>query len=343
MSINNDPVIEAFVKKYGIKNLLQDIGARRISHTGKNQLILCCPFHPDNKESFSINSETGLFKCFACDAKGNLYHFIMRHYGLEFKEARQFIFARSGLDDNVNVDDLIFLYNINHLLESPEDETAPVIPTFKPADITRMYQGPDPYDYLKNRGYADFTIRRFECGFTKEWRAISYETKTLTNEERITVPGHDEYGTIIGFIGRTPIGQEPKYRYTYHYPKSHTLFNLHRAKKFSGDMGLILVEGWLDAMKLDDFGHSNVAAILGSELSDAQVKLIAKYTDKIYTMFDNDSAGFKATAGAINKLHDIVDVHYIPLGDLNDPGDITDKLTCDQLVGNAKSWFAYNM
>jgi DNA primase len=160
------------------------------------------------------------------------------------------------------------------------------------------------------------------------------------NQQRITIPGHSEYGALCGFIGRTPIEATPKYLYTPGYPKSFTLFNLHRAKKH-GDNGIIVVEGSLDVMRIHDLGYPNVTGILGSSLSVAQQKLLIKYTDKVYFMFDNDAAGLKANMQAIEAMKNQLNTYYISLGKLKDPGDIRDKATLDYLVSHAKDWNAF--
>ena len=327
-----DPIIEAFILKYGILNLLNDIGVTNIQKTSKDQIIATCPYHDDKKPSFSVNLESGLWTCFACDAHGDTIEMIKLSYHLNFQEAKNFLLARSGLDENVNIEDITFKRDIfNNTVEYLEEEPVKW-PIISKEMVKRMYSGPDPYNYLLGRGFSQSTIEYFECGYAKDYLGRGY-----ANQQRVTIPGHNEYGQLCGFIGRTPIDVTPKYLYTSGYPKSHTLFNLHRAKKYS-DKGLILVEGPGDVMKVHNLEYFNVIAILGSSLSEAQQKLLMKYTDKVYFMFDNDSAGIKANFKAIETMQNKLDTYFIKLDFYKDPGEIPNKAILDKLINKAKNW-----
>jgi DNA primase len=344
MPKNLNPLIEAFVHKYGILRLLNDIGVRNIQKTGQSQIIASCPYHEDTKPSFSVNLDHGMFNCFACDKHGDLIEMIKLSYNLTYKNAIQFILSRSGLESNINMDDILFLQDIQNAMVEEEEEDSFSWPIISKEMIKRMYYSPDPYNYLLGRGFSQKTIEYFECGY-----AVDYLGKGYEQQPRVTIPGHNEYGKICGFIGRTPVNANPKYIYTAGYPKSHTLFNLHRAKKFS-NQGLILVEGSLDAMRLHDLGYPNACAILGSALSVYQQRLLLKTTDKVYFMFDNDNSGYKANQNAIEAMKDQLDVYFIPLKikklniEFNDPGDINCSNLLNILFDNAISWsnFIFN-
>lgn len=338
MSKQFDPIVDGFMNLYGIKNLLDDMGVRNVKNSGTHYVISLCPFHEDNQPSFSVNTENGGFHCFACDAKGDLYELVKRYYNLDFKNAQAFLLARSGLDSNIDIEDIMFLKKLKlSTVEEVEEIAEPnhVYPSEQM--IARMNKGPDPYNYLKNRGFSDETIEYFEASYAEDFTGYGYK-----NQQRITIPGHDQLGKLCGFIGRTPIDAKPKYLYSPGWQKSFTLFNLHRAKNYSKD-GIILVEGSLDAMRLHDMGYPNVVAILGSELSKYQYGLLKQYTEKVYLMFDNDKAGFKANSAALALTKDNLDVYHVNLGDFNDPGDIPDKKTLDDIMSKAKSWFGYQL
>ena len=342
---SDDPVVMAFVANYGIMNLLQDVGATKLQKTGKDQVVGTCPFHEDSTPSFSMNLVNGLFKCFACDVSGNLYKFIKMSYNLDYQGAQKYILTRAGLTEDFNVEDAVFLRKMHTILDvddKPNEAEQPGSPKFTDAKIKPLYEKPDPHNYLQNRGFSIDTIQHFECGFTTKWRVLDQDTGKMLHEERVVIPGHDEFGEIIGFIGRTPVNDEPKYRYTYRYPKQQTLFNLHRAKHHS-DHGLIVVEGSLDTMKMHNFGHPNTVGILGASLSEQQIILFGKYTDKLFVMFDSDKAGQKATMKTIEALHNTLDIYYVSLENYKDPGEIPDVITSNRLLTNAKSWFSFNI
>jgi DNA primase len=341
--MSSDPIIDAFVHNYGIKNLLDDLDVKKIQSTGKSQLVGCCPFHDENNPSFSMNTESGLWKCFGCGIVGNLFQFVSLSYNIDYSAARKFILERAGLDEATNLDDIIFSRKLDLAVTDVAQDEEVIFTKFTQKQIESFYETPEPFDYLKNRGFTEETIKYFECGYTSKWRSFNRETKAYENQPRIIIPGHDEYGNYAGFIGRTPVGDEPKYKYTYGYPKSHTLFNLHRARKHADD-GLILVEGSTDAMNIHQIGKPNVCAILGASLSKAQVKLLSKYTDTVYLMFDNDSAGQTATKGAVEMLHSIMkNLSIVPLNGIKDPGEITSSAQLEKYFKNAINWFEFQM
>jgi DNA primase len=339
---NDDPIVEAFVANYGIKNLLDDLNARKVHSTGKNQLILCCLFHDEMNESFSINTLTGLWKCFGCGLVGNLYQFVSLSYNIDYQEARKFIAKRAGLSLDSNIEDVIFFRDLNLALTEEKNEDDIVWPSFSKQQIDSFYEKPDPYNYLENRGFTKETIAYFECGFTSNWRSFNEEKQIFEGQDRVIIPGHDNFGNYVGFIGRTPINEEPKYKYTKSYPKSHTLFNLHRAKHYSNS--LILVEGSLDVMNVHQLGYPNVVAILGASLSKYQCKLILENTQRVYLMFDNDKAGKIATQKAAEMLVEkIYTLKIVSLKGIKDPGEIKNKQTLDEFLNKSFDWFEYNV
>jgi DNA primase len=303
---------------------------------------MCCEFHDEKKESLSMNTETGQWICFGCGLKGNLFQFVARSYNISYQKAKEFVLVRGGLA-NANLDDILFLRDIKMNLAQDKEIEKVQWHNFTEAEIAVMYESPDPYDYLIKRGFTPETVEYFECGFTSKWRGRDPETEETRYEPRITIPGHNKEGKIAGFIGRTPIDQTPKYRYSFGYPKSQTLFNLHRAKKHA-DAGLIVVEGSTDVMRIHQFGYPNVVGALGAKLSDEQLRLLTETTDTVFLMFDNDAAGKMATENAIKDLEEKVHVNYIGLPEgLKDPDSLESKEQFEELYENHVSWFGYKL
>jgi len=333
-----DPIVDGFMNIYGIRNLLDDIGVKHVKNSGSHYIIGLCPFHEDNQPSFSANTDDGSFTCFACDAKGNLYELVKRYYNLDFKGAQSFLLARSGLHGDIDIEDMMFLKKLRTMTNEESEENLEPNHVYPSKEmIERMHKGPDPYNYLQNRGFSEDTINYFEANYAEDFTGYGYK-----NQQRITIPGHDELGKLCGFIGRTPIDAKPKYLYTPGWQKSFTLFNLHRAKQYS-ENGIMLVEGSLDCFKIKQMGYSNVVAILGSELSQYQYSLLKKYTNKIYLFFDSDAAGSKASRNALELAKDNLDVYHINLNQYKDPGEIAEKTELDDMIANAKNWFKYQL
>jgi DNA primase len=167
----NDPVVDAFVVNYGIKNLLDDLDVKKVQNTNKFQLVGCCPFHDERNPSFSINTESGLWRCFGCGLVGNLYQFISLSYNIDYSAAQNFVFVRAGLDKTININDIVFIRDIDLAInENIKDEDV-IFPQFSPEQIKIFYESEDPNNYLKNRGFEEKTIQYFECGYTSKWKS----------------------------------------------------------------------------------------------------------------------------------------------------------------------------
>jgi len=138
--------------------------------------------------------------------------------------------------------------------------------------------------YLVARGLTIPTIKTFGVGYCK--RGLM--------RGRIAIPIHDEHGDLVAYAGRAienaPAEPTGKYRLPDGFKKSFVLFNLHRAREHASG-GLIVVEGFFDAMKLHQAGHENVVALMGSTVSREQEELLAAHTDRLALMFDGDEAG----------------------------------------------------
>lgn len=329
----NDELVKAFCLNYGIKNLLEDIGCQKIGYVGE-YVMCCCPFHDERRPSFGIHADTGGFRCFTCNEKGSLYKFIKLQYHLSYEEVQQFLLKGSGLDPDTDLSDLRLIAEVQKLLtvanEEPEEERCPI--KFGATEWATMHERDDPHDYLLSRGFSQKTLEAFQIGYTSSWKTKKGEG--YVNEERVVIPGFDDDGNVIGFIGRTPVNAEPKYRYTYKFPKLYTLFNMHRAKEY-GDAGIILVEGSLDAIRVHNNGFPNVCAILGADLSGSQINLLKRYTDTVFLAFDNDEAGKKCTMNAAERLGDTFNVSIIKLGAFKDPGEIQEPEVFTRLVKKA--------
>jgi len=335
---SDDPIVEQFMTVYGVRDLFESIDLQKITRMG-DYLMAQCPFHDNQREpDFQMHKDLGLFNCFGCQVKGNLYQFFMMFYNITYREADGMIQKLAGFDGDSPIEDIRFRAKLRNMFRPESEDEAPKKGPALTEEVIAMFNtGPDPYNYLSSRGFSPETIAYFECTFTNQWRVWDQEKDSWRYEERIVVPGHLDDGTLKGFIGRTPIGDEPKYRYTAGYQKSLHLFNMHRAKRHSDD-GLIAVEGPLDAIQVHNLGFPNVVAIYGASLSNEQLKLICKYTEKMYLAFDNDNAGREAMRKAVDMLKDIVEVYLVDLAPYKDPGEITDASDFQYRLDTAINW-----
>jgi DNA primase len=178
------------------------------------------------------------------------------------------------------------------------------------------------HSYVISRGLSAQTARYFGVGY--------YDGNGFLRG-RVVIPIHNEYGELIAYSGRAIDEAEPKYRLPAGFRKSHVLFNLHRAIQ-SRDHTLILVEGFFDTFKTHQAGHHNVAALMGSKLSDRQAELIRTYFDQVILMLDADEAGKAATAAAATALSSILSIQIVELASGTQPDQLTSE-EINQLLG----------
>jgi DNA primase len=140
----------------------------------------------------------------------------------------------------------------------------------------------------------------------------------------------DQFGNVIAFSGRRiDGGKEQKYLNTKEtdvFTKGKTFFNINNLKKLKNEKGLdsiIIVEGHLDVISLCQSGVQNVVASMGTALTKDQARILKRYSDKIFTCFDGDSAGQKATVRGLEILtEEGLDVKVVSLPDGMDPDDL---------------------
>ena len=177
----------------------------------------------------------------------------------------------------------------------------------------------DLYDYIKSKNYKEEDIE--ELGLIKKSPKGNYYDKY---RDRIIFPIINHYGKVIGFGGRAVSGQMPKYLNSPEssvFKKRYNLYGLNVYKR-QKRKEIILVEGYMDVIALNNHGLDIAVASLGTALTKDQANLIKRYSDDIYICYDQDGAGIKATEKAIAIFHDIgVNPSIISLSEGKDPDD----------------------
>lgn len=328
-----------FIREIKYRNDLGELAASymQLKRRGRN-LVGLCPFHGEKTPSFNIYTENGSFYCFGCGTGGDVITFVMKIENLDYMEAVKFLAERAGMslpeddyDDSLgklrtriyeaNREAARFFYQ---KLVSPE--------------------GAEALGYLRSRGLADSTIRHFGLGFAPDERfalgnhlrsrgfsesemiAANLVFKSRSGNSvldrfynRVMFPIIDVRGNVIAFGGRIMTDQKPKYLNTSDTPvfnKSYNLFSLNNAKNSKSD-ALILCEGYMDVISLNQAGFTNAVATLGTSLTADQAALMKRYCKEVVICYDADAAGQKATARAIDILRRaglVVKVITIPDG-----------------------------
>lgn len=315
---------EGFIQELKMRNDITDVISTYVTlkKRGRNMVGLC-PFHGEKTPSFNIYTETDSFYCFGCGASGDVISFIMKIDNLDYVEAVKFLAQRAGMDmPEDGYDD-----SISRLRKRVYEANREAARYFYKTLISE--RGRAGLDYFRSRMLADSTIRHFGLGFADDnWSSLCehLKSKCFSDSElvaanlavrrrsgkgiydrftnRVMFPIIDLRGNVIAFGGRIMTDEKPKYLNTSDTPvfkKSENLFSLNNAKN-SGSRTLILCEGYMDVIAVNQAGFQNAVATLGTALTNEQAVLMKRYADEVIICYDADEAGQKATARAIPLL-----------------------------------------
>ncbi len=296
-----------------------------IKRRGKNYVAIC-PFHYEKKPSFTVSPDKGLYYCFGCGKGGNVLKFLQDYKGMEFKEAVVELAERYGIEVPASFH--------SSELNAKKEEKARIFEINQEAQRywsknLHSTGGSSAMEHLKGRGLNEIDIKAWKLGYAKksENSLLNYLlSKGFKEEEilkaglatkydsslkdlfrdRIIFPIMDEKSRIIGFAGRSLHGEEPKYLNspeTSVYKKTWTLFGIDKAwEEIKREGFVVIVEGYMDVIKLQKNGIKNVVATSGTALTEQHLRVLKKLTEKILLMFDGDEGGRNATFRAIETF-----------------------------------------
>ena len=305
-----------------------------------------CPFHGEKTPSFTVYPDTQSYYCFGCGNGGDVITFIKNIENLDYIDAVRFLADKNGLDmpDENSYDSTINKRRLR-MLEANREAAR-----FFHKCLT-IKEGVIGYQYFKNRGLSDDTIRKFGLGFapddfhalTNYMLKLGYTKDELVfanlarrsqkNENnvydnfrnRVMFPIIDVKGNVIAFGGRVMDDSKPKYLNTSDtmvYKKSQGVFALNLAKK-SGKDSLILCEGYMDVIAMHQAGFTNTVAGLGTALTSEQAHLLSRYASEIMIAYDADEAGQKAAARALTIFKNTpLKIKVLHLSGGKDPDEI---------------------
>lgn len=320
------PLPGSFIEDLKFKNDITDIVSNyvTIKRRGRNYVGLC-PFHGEKTASFNVYPENGSFYCFGCGVGGDVITFIEKIENLDYIESVKFLAQRAGMQMPENESEDSGISAIRMKIFEANREAARFFHSMLYSD-----KGKKALNYLGNRGVKKGTITRFGLGFAPDSRyeLIDYLRKKgfkdseLVNANlafmsynkrasarffnRVMFPIIDLRGNVIAFGGRTMENIKPKYLNTSDtivFKKSSNLFAMNFAKSECSEQ-VILVEGYMDVIALNQAGFKNTVATLGTALTSEQAKLISRYTKEIVICYDSDEAGQKAANRAISLFRD---------------------------------------
>ena len=338
----------------------------KLKRQGRN-LAGLCPFHSEKTPSMVVYPDTQSFFCFGCGAGGDVISFIMRIENLDYVEAVKFLAQRVGMtvpegetEDRASRMKPIIL-EINRLtarfyhdiLKSPDGEPGRAYfagRQLTPKTMVKYGLGyaPNTWDalrnYLKEKGFSYEQMA--EAGVVNKGRSGSYYDAF---RNRVMFPIIDLRKNVIGFGGRVLDDSKPKYLNTNDtlvFKKSRNLFSLNFAKNHT-DGRLILAEGYMDVIAVNQAGFENVVATLGTALTPEQARLIAGYAKEVIIAYDSDGAGRKATDRAVGLLEEAgVSAKILQMRGAKDPDEYIKKFGAQRfklLLDGAGNVTAYRL
>ncbi len=344
----------SFIDELVARNPIEEVVGQYVNlrRSGAN-LFGLCPFHGEKTASFSVAPDKGIYYCFGCHKGGGVINFQMEIEGLSYPDAVRALAKRAGME--VPEDDQYRnRYQEQERLWALCKEAARYF-------HRQLYtpEGAAGLDYARKRGMTKAVLTSFGIGFApdswdglvKAMHAKGYTDKELIGaglvsesqkkqgaiydrfRNRLMFPIIDVRGNVIGFGGRVMDNSTPKYLNspeTLIFNKRKNLFALNFAKK-SKQGFLILVEGYMDALSLHQYGFDCAVASLGTALTEDCAALLTRYTDRVVLIYDGDAAGQKATQRAIPILEKAgLQVNVLQMRDAKDPDEFLKKFGADR-------------
>lgn len=329
-------------------------GFVKLKKRGSNYLGLC-PFHNEKTPSFTVSPSKELYKCFGCGKAGNTISFVMEHEKYSYVDALKWLAGKYGIEVEET------FQNDEQRQQMQVAESLYIINSFAQQFFSQsLFESEEGQDiglsYLKERGFREDVIRKFQLGYSPEQRdaftkvaiAKQYTPELLIkaglvasrNDQlvdnyrgRIIFPIHNHSGKVLGFGARIlkTNDKAPKYINTPEneiYSKSKILYGSYFARQAIDKADeCLLVEGYTDVISLHQSGIENVVASGGTSLTSDQLRLIKKYSNNLTIIYDGDAAGVKAALRGLDlALEEGLNVKLVLIPDKEDPDSYVNKV-----------------
>ena len=309
----------------------------KLRKAGANWTALC-PFHKEKSGSFHLYATQGNYYCFGCHEHGDVFSFVMKMDNISFPEAVRAVAVKTGIPlpkkefnspqeaqeaglrrQLIDVHEAATQY-FQQALNTPEAARAREYMTARGITAEtiakfRLGYAPDNFNEMRERLGKQFSeeVLRVSGLFSwKEQEDGSAGQMYARFRKRITFPIANEQGKVIAFTARALDSAEqdakagPKYMNspeTPLYTKGQVLFNLDKAKAaIKAKDAALLVEGQMDCISLFMAGVDNVIATSGTAFTETQVRMLGRFTKRVWLNFDPDAAGMNAAEKTLSLL-----------------------------------------
>lgn len=341
---------EEVIREINSRLELADIVAETVQLTRKgNRYWGLCPFHQEKTSSFSVTPDRNMFYCFGCHAGGDMITYIMKRENMDFREAVEYLANRAG----------VTVQKESPAARRKQERARGVVAANLAAaqlyrEILLSAKGKKGLEYLQERRLSPEIVEKFGLGFAPDtWNTIEdYLFKKAFSQEqvkstglikrsdqqnryydlfrnRVIFPIHDQRGEVIGFGGRVLDGSLPKYLNTPEtelFSKRKNLYGLYQARQAMRNLNqALVVEGYMDCLKIHQAGIENTVATLGTAMTQEQARLLRRFVEEVVVLFDGDDAGQREALRAVEVLRtEGLRVWVVSLPGGKDPDDYLD-------------------
>ncbi len=330
-------IIEQIKEKLDIVNEIGAVVA--LKRAGKDYKGLC-PFHNERTPSFYVNPDRKTWRCFGCNEGGDIFTFVQRHQGLDFRDTLVQLAEKAGvaLSGDESSHESSAQSHVKARLRTLNDAAA----VWYHHQLLTAHAAQYARAYLQSRGISNETITQFRLGFAPEGDQLTrylldqgYSEDEIVEagfsrrregeragtydyfRNRVIFPIRDGRGQTIGFGGRELGGGTPKYLNTPQtllFDKSATLYGMDLAREAIRKQDeVVIVEGYVDALMAHQYGYHNTVACIGSAITIKHVQVIKKLTHRLVLALDPDPAGEAATLNAIQNAQEGFDRELVPV------------------------------
>src|SRR5271168_2015799 len=338
------PFIDEVVARSDIVEL---IGARVTLKKSGREYKACCPFHAEKSPSFWVSPEKQFYHCFGCGAHGTAITFLMQYEKLGFIDAIADLAQRAGLElpreaqdsrEPGGIDLYQVMANASRFFEQnvKDSERAQGYLARRSIDAPTCAKfalgyAPDSWNALLNRfgGSEEERRRLLQAGLIIERDTRAGQSPGFYDRfrDRLMFPIRDARGRVLGFGGRVIDQGEPKYLNSPETPlfhKGRELYGIYEARQARSDFKrLLIVEGYMDVVRLHQAGITYAVATLGTATTQEHLNKIFKITSEVVFCFDGDRAGrqaaWRALENALPLARDGRELKFMFLPDGHDP------------------------
>lgn len=294
-------------------DIVEVVGARvELKPAGRGEHKALCPFHDEKTPSFTVSADKQFYHCFGCGAHGTAIGFVMEYDGLEFPAAIEELAHSAGLE---------VPREAGQVPVKPNDRLYQALSQAQAWFRRQLGASETARDYLKSRGFDKATVDEFGIGYAPEaWQALAdhltaegFQPQELEKaglvtrrdggrmidkfRDRVMFPIHDRRGRVIAFGGRSLGERGPKYMNSPETPvfhKGRELYRLYQVRRGGLPERILVVEGYMDAAALHQFGFTNAVATLGTSVTADHMELLFRASPVVVFCFDGDRAGRQA-------------------------------------------------